>query len=88
MNDPATPKVTPGVWISLTTGIVGLLAAFGLDIPADAQDAMVQVVTALVLIIPAAEAYVRNGRARYFAAKVQADAAIEARTLEIVKDAS
>ena len=60
--EPNEPKVTPGIWLTLVTGIVGLLAAYGLEVPQDAQDAIVQIVTALVVIIPLAEAWLRGKR--------------------------
>lgn len=62
IEQPAEPKVPPGIYLALVTGITGLLAAYGLPIPERAEDSIVQIVSALVVIIPLAEAWLRGKR--------------------------
>lgn len=62
VEEPNEPKVPPGIYIALVTGITGLLAAYGLPVPERAEDSIVQIVTALVVIIPLAESWLRGKR--------------------------
>lgn len=62
VEEPSEPKVPPGIFIALVTGVFGLLAAYGLPLPERAEDSIVQIVSALVVIIPLAEAWLRGKR--------------------------
>jgi hypothetical protein len=58
------PDITKAQVVAIVGAIFGLLAAFGLPVGQDVQDAIVQVVTALAVVIPAADAFIRNGRSK------------------------
>lgn len=60
----ATPDVTTVQVITLVQAVVGLLLAFGLDVSSELQAAIVQLVTAVAVVLPLADAFIRNGRAR------------------------
>ncbi len=69
MTDPKTPAVPALIWVTLAQAVIGLAVAFGLGVSAEQRDAIVTLVTALAVVIPLADAHIRNGRARYYAAK-------------------
>lgn len=64
---PNMPDLTKAQIVAFVGAIVGLAAAFGLDVSQGLQDAIVQLVTALVVILPIADAVIRHGRSRALA---------------------
>lgn len=60
----ATPDVTTAQIIALVQAVIGLCLAFGLPISDELSAAIVQLVTAALVVLPLADAYVRSGRAR------------------------
>lgn len=57
------PDVTPAQIVATVVALLGLLAAFGLDISKAQQEAIVQVITVGFPIWLAADAYIRGKRA-------------------------
>lgn len=60
----ATPDITKAQVLAVLQAIIGLLVAFGIDVDQELQDAIVQLVTAVAVVLPLADALIRNGRAR------------------------
>lgn len=71
------PDITKAQVLAIMQALVGLAAAFGLDVSPATQDAIVQVVTALAVVIPAADALIRHGRSKVAAEHVRANSAPE-----------
>ena len=61
-TEPATPDVPAAIWLTLIQAIIGLLVAFGVDVGQDLQDAIVQLVTVLAVVIPLADTWLRGKR--------------------------
>lgn len=82
---PAMPNVPPLAAIAVAQFVVGLLAAFGLDVSEQLQAAILQGSTAALIILPLAEAWLRGRRATAYAtvhaAAVGAQATIAAAEL-------
>lgn len=68
-NMPDTPRA---VIVALAQAAVGVAVAFGLDMTVEQQQAILGLVTALAVALPLADAWIRHGRAGYFAAVDQA----------------
>lgn len=66
--DPAMPDVPAAIWLALVQAIVGLLVAFGIDVDQGLQDAIVQLVTVLAVVIPLADSWLRGKRNERLAA--------------------
>lgn len=64
------PDITPAQVVALVQAVLALIVAYGIDVPKDAQDAIVQLATILGGLLIAGDAVVRNGRARIEAARV------------------
>lgn len=62
-----TPDITPAQIKAALIALFGLIAAFGLPVSQEKQDAIIQVVTVLSPAIVLADAYIRNGRSRVLA---------------------
>lgn len=69
---PATPNVTTLQLVAIGQAVIALAVAFGLPITDEQSAAIIQLATALAIALPLADAHLRNGRARYFAAKERA----------------
>jgi hypothetical protein len=67
------PNVTTIQIVAIAQAIAALAAAFGLPITDEQTQAILQLSTALAVALPLADAHMRNGRARYFAAKTRHD---------------
>lgn len=61
------PDITPAQIKAVILTVLGLLAAFGLPISQEKQDAILQVATILPTVIVIADAFIRNGRSRALA---------------------
>jgi hypothetical protein len=59
-----TPDVTTAQVVTLIQAVIGLVIAFGFPVSDDQRDAIVQLVTAVAVVLPLADAIIRNGRAR------------------------
>lgn len=70
MNDPATPSLTPAQIIALVQAVLALVVAFGVDVSPELQDALVQLSTVALAILPTMDAAIRRKRADYFTAKL------------------
>src|SRR4051812_814914 len=68
------PDITPAQIAAVGTAIVGFAAAAGIPMSNDLQDKLIMMVTVGAPVIVAADAYIRNGRARIGAAQVAAAA--------------
>lgn len=77
-EQPNMPKVTPGVWISLVTAILGVLTSFGLDLETAQQAAIVVLATAVATVVPIVEAWLRKARLVFLGEQVRAAAKVEA----------
>jgi hypothetical protein len=71
------PDITKAQVLAIVQALIGLAAAFGLDVSPATRDAIVQVVTAFAIILPAADALIRHGRSKVAVAHVQANTAPE-----------
>ena len=60
----STPDITKAQVLAIVQALIGLGAAFGLDVSPAMQSAIVQLCTAALVIIPAADALIRHGRSR------------------------
>jgi hypothetical protein len=67
-NMNRTPNVTTLQIVAIAQAVVAVAAAFGLPITDEQSQAIIQLSTALAVALPLADAHLRNGRARYFAA--------------------
>jgi hypothetical protein len=63
------PDVTLAQILAVVTAALGLVAAFGLNISKDKQDAIVMFVTVMAPIVVLADAAIRHGRSRVAAAQ-------------------
>jgi hypothetical protein len=72
------PDITPAQIAAVATAIIGFAAAAGIPMSNDLQNRLITLVTVGAPVIIAADAYIRNGRARIGAAQVTATAAAEA----------
>lgn len=77
-DTPSMPKVTPGIWISLVTAMLGVATSFGLDLDTAQQASIVVLATAIATVVPLAEAWLRKSRLDYLAEHVKASAKVEA----------
>ena len=59
-----TPDFTTAQVVTLIQAVIGLIVAFGLPVSAELQEAIIQLVTAVAVVLPLADAFIRNGRAR------------------------
>lgn len=69
-NIPNMPDITKVQILAVVQWIAGFAAAFGLELSEEAQDAIVQVCTAGLIVLPLADAWLRSRRATAFAAVV------------------
>lgn len=60
----STPDTTTIQVVTLVQAVIGLLVAFGAPVSDEQAGAIIQVVTALSVSLPLADAVIRNGRAR------------------------
>jgi len=67
-----TPDITPAQITAAVGAILGLLAAFGLDVSAPTRDAIAQLAVILPSVIVAADALIRHGRSKVAAAQIYA----------------
>jgi hypothetical protein len=72
------PDITPAQIAAVATAIIGFAAAAGIPMSNDLQNRLITMITVGAPVIIAADAYIRNGRARIGAAQVTATAAAEA----------
>lgn len=66
---PATPNVTTLQLVAIAQAVIALAVAFGAPVSDEQSAAIIQLATALAIALPLADAHLRNGRARYFAAR-------------------
>lgn len=75
-DQPPQPDVPAAVVIAFVQAVIGLLVAFGLDVTDELQDAIVQLTTVALVVIPLADAWLRGKRnerlARERVASIQA----------------
>lgn len=64
---PATPNVTTAQVIAVVQAVIALAMSFGLSITAEQSAAIIQLSTAIAVVLPLADAYLRRGRAIYYA---------------------
>ena len=60
----STPSITPAQIKAVILTVIGLLAAFGLPVGQEKQDAILKVVEILPVVLVAADALIRFGRSR------------------------
>jgi hypothetical protein len=65
---PAAPNVTTLQIVAIGQAVIALAIAFGLPITDEQSAAIIQLATALAIALPLADAHLRSGRARYYAA--------------------
>ena len=63
-HELATPDITTAQVVAVVQSVVGLLVAFGAPITSEQSAAILQLVTALAVVLPLADAIIRSGRAR------------------------
>lgn len=71
-SSPSMPDTPRAVIVALAQAALGIAVAFGLDLTVEQQQAILGLVTALAVAIPLSDAWIRHGRAGYFAAVDQA----------------
>jgi hypothetical protein len=67
-----TPDITPAQIVAIVQAVLALAVAYGLSVPPDARDAIIQLATVLAAVLPIGDAAVRRGRARVVEARVLA----------------
>lgn len=65
-----TPDITKAQIIAIVQAIIAVAAAFGLSMSAEQQTAIIGLAGALAVVLPIADAIIRNGRAKVYAAHV------------------
>lgn len=78
VTDPSTPDVPAAVIIAFVQAVVGLIVAFGVNVSDELQDAIVQLTTTALVVIPLADAWLRGKRNERLA--IQRAAELEARS--------
>lgn len=59
-----TPDITTAQIVTIVQAVIGLIVAFGAPVTDEQSAAIVQLVTAVAVVLPLADAIIRNGRAR------------------------
>lgn len=59
-----TPDITRAQILAIVQALIALVAAFGLNVSETQSTAIIQLATALAVVIPLADAAIRHGRAR------------------------
>lgn len=65
-----TPDITKAQIIALVQAVLALVVAFGIDLTDDQTTAIIGLAGALAVVLPLADAIIRNGRSRIYAAHV------------------
>lgn len=65
-----TPDITKAQVIALVQAVLALVVAFGIDLTDDQTTAIIGLAGALAVVLPLADAIIRNGRSRVYAAHV------------------
>lgn len=67
-----TPDITPAQIVAIVQAILALGVAYGMDVPPEARDAIVQLATVLAAVLPLGDAAIRRKRAEVVRAEVDA----------------
>ena len=65
-----TPDITKAQVIALVQAVIALVVAFGIDLTDEQTTAIIGLAGALAIVLPLADAIIRNGRSRIYAAHV------------------
>lgn len=68
------PDVTKAQIIALVQAVLALVIAFGVDLTEAQQTAIIGLAGAVAIVLPIADAIIRNGRSRIYAESVKANA--------------
>lgn len=66
-----TPDITKAQLIALVQAILAVVVAFGVNLSQAQQTALLGLAGAVAIVLPMADAIIRNGRARIVAAAAQ-----------------
>lgn len=58
----STPDITPAQIVAIVQAVIGLLIAFGVDLSKQQQAAVLQLSTALLVVLPLVDAWIRHSR--------------------------
>lgn len=67
-----TPDITKAQVIALLQAIIALAVAFGVSLSSEQQTAIIGLAGAIAVVLPLADAIIRNGRSRIYAESVKA----------------
>lgn len=67
-----TPDITKAQVVALLQAIIALAVAFGVSLSAEQQTALIGLAGAIAVVLPLADAIIRNGRSRIYAESVKA----------------
>jgi multisubunit Na+/H+ antiporter MnhB subunit len=67
-----TPDITRAQVVAIAQAILAVVVAFGIDLSETQQTAILGLAGALAIVLPLADAIIRNGRSRVYAASVTA----------------
>jgi hypothetical protein len=67
-----TPDITRAQVVALVQAILAVIVAFGINLSDAQQTAILGLAGAIAIVLPLADAIIRNGRSRIYAASVTA----------------
>lgn len=67
-----TPDITKAQVLALMQAVIALVVAFGVDLSTEQQTAILGLAGAVAVVLPIADAIIRNGRSRIVAESIRA----------------